>query len=182
MIWSPNHVRNVDLDIKEEVVLVLGFAVLFTILRWTGNRAVLGHALITQDKQRLTKAERLFEEVWLAIFCFALLIASWTVFLNNDVGASIFNTHPVVRGWPMNSVSFDVIVLLRVETGWYVHQMTRCRTAAGVPIDSLMFYHHFGTLMIIIFCQLTNLLLVGVLTLAVFNISNPFLHVSKVSG
>lgn len=180
MNWSSTHVRNVDLDVKEELVWVLSFAAVFTVLRWTGNRVVLGHALITQERQRLTKSERLFEEVWLAIFSFVLLVASWTVFLNNDVGASIFNTHPVIRNWPMNFVTFDVIVLLRVETGWYLHQMTRCRTASGVPIASLMFYHHVGTLTIIIFCQLTNLLLVGVLTLAVFNISNPFLHMSKV--
>eukprot|EP00210_Caulerpa_lentillifera_P001242 g1198.t1 len=173
------HVRNVDLDVKEEASWAVSFAVMFTVLRWIGNRVFLGHTFITQDKQRLTLAERLFEELWLAVFCSFLLIAAWLTFVNNDVGASIFNTHPTVRGWPMNFVTFDAIVLIRVETGWYLHQMTRCWTASGVPIGSLMFYHHIGTLVIIIFCELTNLLLVGVLTLAVFNISNPFLHISK---
>lgn len=181
MTLSSTRVRNVDLDAKVELAWAVLYGMTFTVIRWVINRFLLGRAFVTQDRQRLSLSERILEEVWLAVVSLAFLLASWMTFLNNDVGASIFNTLPMIHGWPMNSVTFDAIYLFRVHTGWYIHQMTRGWTASGVPIDSLMFYHHVGTLLIIVFGELTNLLLAGVLALAVFNISNPFLHMSKVS-
>eukprot|EP00210_Caulerpa_lentillifera_P008687 g8286.t1 len=181
MTWSSIRVRSVDLDATTEITWALSVALLFTVVRWIVNRFLLGRVFVTQEKDHLSILERMLEEVWLAICALSLLLASWMTFLDNDVGASIFNTHPMIRDWPMNSVSFDVIYLFRVHTGWYIHQMTRGWTASGVPIDAVMFYHHVGTLLIIIFGELTNLLLAGVLALAVFNISNPFLHVSKMA-
>ncbi len=169
-----------DLDAKQEIFYCSCVALLFTVLRWAGNYLALGHARIHQVKEDLTKGERLFEEVWLLILSSILLLASWAVFFNNGVGASLTHTLPIVHNWPDNAVAMNVVYLLRIETGWYMHQVTRGITATGVPIDNLMFYHHIGSLVIIAFCYIKNLFLVGVLTLSVFNISNPFLHLSKV--
>ena len=169
-----------DLDAKQEIFYCALLGLVFTALRWAGNYIGLGHARIHQVKEDLTKAERLFEEVWLLILSSILLCASWAVFFNNGVGASLTHTWPIVHNWPNNVVKMDVVYLLRIETGWYMHQVTRGISATGVPIDNLMFYHHIGSLVIIAFCYVKNLFLIGVLTLSVFNISNPFLHLSKV--
>lgn len=174
------HLTSYNLNGKEELLWAASIGFLFTFLRWVGNFVVLGHPFVQQKKSLLRKSERLFEEIWLMIMSSGLLIGSWSVFFNNDVGASLTQTLPIVHDWPNNKVKLDVLYLLRIETGWYVHQVTRGWSASGVPIDRLMFYHHIVTLLIIRFCFWKNLLLCGVLTVSVFNISNPFLHLSKV--
>lgn len=180
-IENASRVSSFDLKTTTELGWALSTGLIFTVLRWIANWIVLGHPLISQKREHLHIRQRFFEEVWLIFWSFNLLVASWIAFARNETGASVFNTHPIVQGWPKNHVAFDVLYLLRIETGWYVHQWSRGWTASGVPLDQLMFVHHIVTLIIIRFCFWKNLLLLGVLTVAIFNISNPFLHLSKVN-
>jgi len=181
MVEGVDRFTSYDLSVRTEAAYAVLLALVFTTMRWTANYLVLGTPFVNQKKSMLKRIERVFEEVWLSILSTGLLVLSWAVFLNNDVGASITNTLPCIHDWPNNSVTADVVYLLRIEAGYYLHQTTRGATASGVPIDTLMFYHHIATLLIIVFGYWKNLLLLGVLTVAIFNISNPFLHMSKVT-
>lgn len=174
------HLRPEDLDYWSEgpkmILIFLGI----TFVRILVNFAVFRRRGPVRGAVP-TSSDRIMEEIWLCTVSSGLVVWAWVVFLRNRVGCTIFNTHPCIRGWPNISTTRELDNFLQIEIGWYVHQLSREFFGVGIPMESDLFVHHLATLGLLILSLAKNLRILGLLILAVFNMSSPFMHFAKVA-
>lgn len=178
-----NHASKMylkSLNDWEEGRLVFTVFVGTTLLRAIINHLVFGRRGPVKGSV-LTTGDRIMEEVWLGGISMALAVWSWAVFLRNEVGCSLLDTHPCIKGWPNVPLSEEIKTFLLVESGWYIHQLSRAVIGVGIPMEWDLFIHHVGTLALLALSLLKNLGVLGVLILAVFNMSSPFMHTAKIA-
>lgn len=180
-----NHVSSISMISKrfydwEEGQLVFIVFAGTTILRAVINLLIFGRRGPVKGAV-LTTGDRIMEEAWLGGISMALAVWSWFVFLRNEVGCTLLDTHPCIRGWPNVPPSEGIKTFLLVESGWYIHQLSRAVVGVGIPMEWDLFIHHLGTLGLLMLSLLKNLGVLGVLILAVFNMSSPFMHIAKIA-
>lgn len=173
------QIRHEDLNYSYDLTIVLVVFLAFTILRLVLNFLVFGRK--GPVKGNVTIGDRLMEEVWLGTISMFLVGWSWGAISRNNVGCSVLNTHACIKGWPDISLTRETELLMVVEGGWYIHQLCRDALGVGMPMERDLFIHHIATVGLIVTGMLKNLVILGMLMLALFNTSSPFMHIAKVA-
>lgn len=179
---APEPVDMADYDYRAGVRSALGLFVFLTVARLAFNFLTTGKTSPAANADAASQQEKVAEEAWLGVGTTWLVVWSWWALLTSGSACGLSNTMACIDGWPAIPSSTRVTSLFEAEIAWYVHMLTRGWLGVGFNQDTPMAVHHLVTLFLIIVGYARNIMRFGTLMLAVFNASNPFLHISKVAN
>ncbi|CAD7699690.1 unnamed protein product [Ostreobium quekettii] len=171
-----------DYDYRAGLRSSLGIFAFLTVARLAFNLLITGKPGPGADSRSASAKDKNVEEAWLGIGTFWLVAWSWWALWTSGSECGVLNTRACVEDWPDIPVSRRVTGLFEAEIGWYMHMLTRGLAGVGFAQEPSMAVHHTVTLCLILTGYTLNIMRFGVLMLAVFNLSNPFLHISKVAN
>lgn len=124
-------------------------------------------------------ADKAFDDVWIGVFSGALeAFAWWTVFTNNG-GCTPWATSTCLLGWPDHPVSVPQKLYFQLMFGYYLYEMLGTFTGKGTILRFDMVVHHALTMALMVAAYYTNLMRMGLMNMALLDLSNPFLHLAK---
>lgn len=126
--------------------------------------------------------EKVEEEIWVTMGGTVLLVWSWYCVYDQAEGCGISRTTGCVQGWPLQAISTSTSIYYNVELGWYLQLLWKHAVGLGLKDSTTMLLHHWSTVGLLVASYLLGFHRLGVLVLAVFNVSNPLLHASKLAN
>ncbi|KAG2486098.1 hypothetical protein HYH03_015193 [Edaphochlamys debaryana] len=165
----------------------LGFTVVWLVVRvvfYAGLRAYFKSLPATSRLKVVALQEKVLEESFAIV---GALVATWLgyqAFQYSDAGSCGFlNQTACFSGWPgsVGPRAQAITTFHTVELGWYLHYLAKHHMGIGMVDNLQMALHHFSTITLLLMSFLLNLHRAGVLVLFLLNLSNPFLHVAKVT-
>eukprot|EP01025_Chloroclados_australasicus_P000698 TRINITY_DN10274_c0_g1_i1.p1 TRINITY_DN10274_c0_g1~~TRINITY_DN10274_c0_g1_i1.p1 ORF type:complete len:304 (+),score=3.84 TRINITY_DN10274_c0_g1_i1:78-914(+) len=126
----------------------------------------------------------LLNELFFILGSLVQLLASWNAVFQNwqNYNCNIFSVEDCLLGLPHKPLPSTVDYTYVIEFGWYLHMQTRYFTVGSLTQTQDLTAHHYVTIVLITASYKLGLQRIGVLTMAILNISTPFLHVAKFSN
>jgi hypothetical protein len=123
----------------------------------------------------------IFDELWIIIGGFALVSTGWFLLLTQTPTCSLWSTWGCIEGWPQQQVSRAVRAFYFMLFGWYTHDLMGLPFAEKPRLTKDLIAHHVLTIFLVTVSYAVGLTRLGLLTLTLFDLSNPFLHIAKVA-
>eukprot|EP00195_Chlamydomonas_chlamydogama_P016296 CAMPEP_0202898964 /NCGR_PEP_ID=MMETSP1392-20130828/7342_1 /ASSEMBLY_ACC=CAM_ASM_000868 /TAXON_ID=225041 /ORGANISM="Chlamydomonas chlamydogama, Strain SAG 11-48b" /LENGTH=287 /DNA_ID=CAMNT_0049585039 /DNA_START=91 /DNA_END=954 /DNA_ORIENTATION=- len=139
-------------------------------------RKILGSMKPGLDK----KAFFVFDDTFIAFFSGLLEGFAVYVVLTSNEGCSAWNTTPCIVGYPNHQYSITQRLYCALMFHYYLYEMLGTAFGVGTVLKPDMVAHHVITMTLILAAYLTNLASFSIMWMALFDISNPILHIAKV--
>eukprot|EP00887_Chlorella_sp_A99_P007186 scaffold2.g7186.t1 len=141
--------------------------------RWAERRTCNAKDPAHRDERKLR------EEAYTTGLCLFLMAFSLRVLHAHNGGCGLGGTATCFAGWPAHPPDCTAHQYVAAEVAYYLQILLKPVLRYGPRDGRDMMLHHAATLVLILVSFSFNLTRIGILVLAVYSFSNPFLHFAK---
>jgi hypothetical protein len=123
--------------------------------------------------------DKLLDEIWVMFGNVIMAISAVALMISQNGGCSFDDTDACFAQWPAQGMTHAVYIYYNAEIAWYLHLLLKPVLGYGQGEGRDMIIHHFAALATLLVSYAVHFNRIGILILAVFNLSNPFLHLAK---
>lgn len=133
-----------------------------------------------KDPSKKKKAADIFDDAFIACASAVLEAQAVASTLYFNGGCTPWSTDPCLVGWPDHGVNIFQRLYFIFMFQYYLYEMLGTALGMGTILKTDMVVHHMATMCLITLGYTTNMLRYGTMWMALFDLSNPLLHIAKV--
>ncbi|EFJ50881.1 hypothetical protein VOLCADRAFT_88264 [Volvox carteri f. nagariensis] len=124
-------------------------------------------------------AFQVLDNIWIATFAGSLAGFAWWVTVTDNGGCTPWSTTACFAGWPDHPVALGQRWYMVLAFAYYLYELFGTVLGVGTKLKADMVAHHVATMALIMIAYHVNLKRMSVMWQALFDISNPILHIAK---
>lgn len=171
-VGSPAKLVDFTVTLPIALVLLVVRVVIGDWLLLPATRQALGPA-------RQGSAFSVFDGLWIAAFSGALTGFAWFVTLTDNGGCTPWGASLCFLGWPDHPVAAVQRWYMLLAFAYYLYEIIGTVLHIGTKLKADMVAHHIVTMALTLIAYEVNLIRMSVMWQALFDISNPILHMAK---
>lgn len=141
----------------------------------------LKQSLKRRKKEYEEVSKDIFDELWIIFGGAAMVSTGWFLLVTQTPTCSLWATQGCLEGWPRQQMSRSFRAFYFLLFGWYTHDLLGWPMGLKPKLTADLVAHHILTIFLLTVSYAFGLTRLGLLTTALFDLSNPFLHVAKIA-
>ncbi|GIL70390.1 hypothetical protein Vretimale_3579 [Volvox reticuliferus] len=166
-----------------DFVVTIWIAAALLVLRLAYERAVVprfkGYLERVKGPGGGKAAFNVLDNLWIAFFAGSLTGFAWWVTVTDNGGCTPWSTNACFVGWPHHAVALGQRWYMVLAFAYYLYELFGTVLGLGTKLKIDMVAHHVVTMALIMIAYQVNLKRMSVMWQALFDISNPILHLAK---
>eukprot|EP00197_Chlamydomonas_leiostraca_P012240 CAMPEP_0202867802 /NCGR_PEP_ID=MMETSP1391-20130828/9630_1 /ASSEMBLY_ACC=CAM_ASM_000867 /TAXON_ID=1034604 /ORGANISM="Chlamydomonas leiostraca, Strain SAG 11-49" /LENGTH=269 /DNA_ID=CAMNT_0049547871 /DNA_START=63 /DNA_END=868 /DNA_ORIENTATION=- len=163
-----------------DLLQTLWVAVVLIIVRFLADHTVLPLLKWFLGKyKRADKASNFFDNMYIVVWSLGTEVLAIYVTLHKNGGCKPWATDACLTGWPNHPTNLLQRWYMILMFQFYLHEMVGSCIGVGTPLKSDMVIHHIATMGLVSGAYIINVNRYGIMWQALFDTSNPLLHIAK---